>query len=173
MKMSLCLEYRGRGYGPHVMQPSVSEIVGLHVPPDPIAVVRIGKRSYLRGDTYDFREQLREDGFHWDSRMHAWWIGSYAQAEAAAKELRPHLKTMRPEKKYDTKDLTPNTDFADANKRLTYGLYFYFILESGRLYEVLNYVAWERTDYYYATPTQEGKLARVEDAASWLTANAR
>ncbi len=50
----------------------------------PIHVERIGRRSYLRGDTYAIRDALRAAGAHWDADEKAWWIGSEAKAQELA-----------------------------------------------------------------------------------------
>lgn len=45
-----------------------------------IATKTEGRRTYLTGDTYPVREQLREAGAHWDGDRKAWWVGSAAKA---------------------------------------------------------------------------------------------
>jgi hypothetical protein len=45
-----------------------------------INVERIGRRSYLRGNTYPIKDQLRSAGAHWDGEQRAWWIGDHAKA---------------------------------------------------------------------------------------------
>ena len=49
-----------------------------------ITVERVGRRSYLRGDTLSVRSYLREQGCHWDADGRAWWIGSDADAQRIA-----------------------------------------------------------------------------------------
>jgi hypothetical protein len=41
-----------------------------------ITVERVGRRSYLRGDTLAVRGLLRNGGCTWDADSRAWWIGS-------------------------------------------------------------------------------------------------
>lgn len=52
-----------------------------------ITVERIGRRSYLRGDTLAVRSYLRAQGCHWDAESRGWWIGdddaAHRIAEAA------------------------------------------------------------------------------------------
>lgn len=49
-----------------------------------IEVDRIGRRSYLRGNTYAIKDALRAAGAHWDAEQRAWWIGSDAKARELA-----------------------------------------------------------------------------------------
>jgi len=49
-----------------------------------ITVERVGRRSYLRGDTLAVRGLLRAGGCHWDAEARAWWIGSQDAARALA-----------------------------------------------------------------------------------------
>lgn len=49
-----------------------------------ITVERIGRRSYLRGNTYPIKDQLKSAGAHWDGEQRAWWIGDHGKAEELA-----------------------------------------------------------------------------------------
>lgn len=49
-----------------------------------ITVERVGRRSYLRGDTLSVRGYLRSQGCHWDADAKAWWIGSDTEAQRIA-----------------------------------------------------------------------------------------
>lgn len=51
-----------------------------------ITVERVGRRSYLRGDTLPVRGYLRAQGCHWDGDARAWWIGDAAAAQRLAIE---------------------------------------------------------------------------------------
>lgn len=48
-----------------------------------------GRRTYLIGDTYPIRDQLRDAGAHWDAARKAWWLGSRERAEQLAGALAP------------------------------------------------------------------------------------
>lgn len=39
-------------------------------------IERVGRRAYVRGDTYALRHRLREAGATWDPEERAWWIGT-------------------------------------------------------------------------------------------------
>lgn len=59
-----------------------------------INIEREGRRSYIVGSTYPFRDQLRAAGAHWDAERRAWWIGGKADvAEALASRLQDALPT--------------------------------------------------------------------------------
>lgn len=51
-----------------------------------ITVERVGRRSYLRGDTMAVRGLLRSGGCHWDAEAKAWWIGAHETALQLAAE---------------------------------------------------------------------------------------
>lgn len=53
-----------------------------------ITVERVGRRSYLRGDTISVRGFLRAGGCHWDAESKAWWIGCHDAATSLADEAR-------------------------------------------------------------------------------------
>src|SRR5579884_3474016 len=115
MKYSLCLRYKGRGYHEACIQPSVCEILGPHVPVDPLRVDRVGRRSYLRGETYEVRNEIKIMGFHWDVQKRAWWIGSDEKTQEARRLLLPLLAHRRDQEKFDKHYLVPHTDFSQAN----------------------------------------------------------
>jgi hypothetical protein len=64
-----------------------------------ITVERIGRRSYLRGDTIAVRGLLRDGGCHWDADQTAWWIGSHEEALALAERARTAPAEAPPRKR--------------------------------------------------------------------------
>jgi hypothetical protein len=52
-----------------------------------ITIETAGRRSYIAGDTYPHRAEIKAAGAHWDGDRKAWWIGSRATAEALAERL--------------------------------------------------------------------------------------
>lgn len=56
--------------------------------PRVITVTRVGRRSYIGGDTLAVRALLRSGGCHWDGDRKAWWMGDHAEAEALAERAR-------------------------------------------------------------------------------------
>jgi len=41
-----------------------------------------GRRTYITGNTYPIRDQIRAIGAHWDAKRKAWWTSKRAEAEA-------------------------------------------------------------------------------------------
>ncbi len=64
-----------------------------------ITVSRIGRRSYLRGDTLLVRGLLRDGGCHWDAEARAWWVGDPEQAETLAQRARTAPAEAKPRKR--------------------------------------------------------------------------
>lgn len=62
---------------------------GLEVAPSVAAFVieRVGRRSYIVGDTYPHKAAIRAAGGHWDSARRAWWMGSADKAAALIARL--------------------------------------------------------------------------------------
>lgn len=46
-----------------------------------------GRRTYLTGNTYPYRDRIRAIGAHWDAGRKAWWTAKKADAEALVQEL--------------------------------------------------------------------------------------
>lgn len=51
-----------------------------------ITVERIGRRSYLRGNTYPCKDAIRSAGGKWDPDQRAWWIGNDEKAREIAEK---------------------------------------------------------------------------------------
>lgn len=64
-----------------------------------ITVERVGRRSYLRGDTISVRGLLRDGGCHWDADAKAWWIGSHDDALALAERAKAAPAEAAPKKR--------------------------------------------------------------------------
>lgn len=67
-----------------------------------ITVERVGRRSYLRGDTLSVRGLLRDGGCHWDADRRAWWIGSHEAALALAERAKSAPAEAAPPKRRTT-----------------------------------------------------------------------
>jgi len=51
--------------------------------PAKIQIEKIGRRYYLRGNTFAYKTILRDAGCTWDQEQQAWWTGKPAVAEQA------------------------------------------------------------------------------------------
>lgn len=49
-----------------------------------ITVEQIGRRYYLVGNSFPYRDQLRDAGCHWDAGRKAWWTGKREDADDVA-----------------------------------------------------------------------------------------
>lgn len=70
---------------------------------------------------------------------------------------------------YERKFLPCKKDYRDANSAGTRGVYAYYILDEGQLYEVSAPRSWRRTDRYFCT-VKNGEIVRLteEEAEAWL-----
>lgn len=50
-----------------------------------ITLERVGRRTYLRGETFPVKDSIKDAGGHWDADARAWWLGDNAKAEIIAK----------------------------------------------------------------------------------------
>lgn len=73
----------------------------------------------------------------------------------------------------DRRFLRGKKDYRFANSTGSRGVYLYFILESGRIYEVSSPQSWHRDDRYFCHVTDAGDIERItrEDVDAWLLKN--
>lgn len=73
------------------------------------------------------------------------------------------------EYKYERRFLPCKKDYSEANSTGTRGVYAYYILEEGKVYEVSSPQSWRHTDRYFCT-VQGGELIRLstEEVEQWL-----
>jgi hypothetical protein len=64
-----------------------------------ITAERVGRRTYLRGDTMPARGLLRDGGCHWDADAKAWWIGDHAAALALVERAKSAPAEAAPPKR--------------------------------------------------------------------------
>lgn len=64
-----------------------------------ITAERVGRRTYLRGDTLSVRSLLRDGGCHWDADARAWWIGDHSAALALIERAASAPAEAAPKKK--------------------------------------------------------------------------
>jgi len=64
--------------------------------------------------------------------------------------------------KYARKFLKPNVDYSDANSVGSRGVYKYYWLETGKIYEVSSPQTWRRTDRYFCCVDESGDLMRLD-----------
>lgn len=47
-----------------------------------INLSREGRRTYIVGDTFRIKDDIKAAGGHWDADRRAWWLGDHAKAES-------------------------------------------------------------------------------------------
>jgi len=63
---------------------------------------------------------------------------------------------------YSRQFLKPKKDYAKSNNKGSRGVYFYYILESGYIYQVSSPITWKRTEKYFCIVSDDGEIQRVE-----------
>jgi len=66
---------------------------------------------------------------------------------------------------FDREFVLCKTDYAKANSAGSRGVHHWFILESGKVYEVSAPKTWKRTDRYFCTVTDDGEIVTLEREA--------
>lgn len=71
---------------------------------------------------------------------------------------------------YQRRFLYGKKDYMHANSMGSRGVYVYYTLESGAVYEVLEPLSWRKSDRYFCRVTDNGKIERIlkEDVDTWL-----
>jgi len=79
------------------------------------------------------------------------------------------------DKKYKFKRLflRGKKDYSKSNNRGSRGIYAYFELESGKIYDVKEKVSWKRTLRYFIEVDNEGNIKKIseDEVKEWLTKN--
>lgn len=71
---------------------------------------------------------------------------------------------------YERKFLKGKKDYTYSNSKGSRGVYVYYLLESGNIYEVKSPVSWKRTERYFCIVTEDGEIQRVnkEYVDKWI-----
>lgn len=77
-----------------------------------------------------------------------------------------------PKLKYERTFLRPNTDYSKANRKGSRGVYRWFVLESGKLYQVHARMSWKNSGRYFCAVTETGDIYTLKDeeVEDWLNA---
>ena len=59
--------------------------------------------------------------------------------------------------------LRPKLDYSRANGKGSRGVFAEYILESGKIYEVLSRETWQRSRRYFCTVTQDGDIVEIPE----------
>lgn len=69
---------------------------------------------------------------------------------------------LDPKYKYQRKFLSGKKDYQHANSKGSRGVYVYYLLGSGRIYEVLQPVSWKNSNRYFCTVSADGEILIVD-----------
>ncbi|MFA7121499.1 MAG: hypothetical protein WC277_08445 [Bacilli bacterium] len=71
---------------------------------------------------------------------------------------------------YARRFLRGDYDYSHANAKGTRGIFVWFLLESGRVYDVKSPFSWSRTERYFCRVTSDGDIEKIsqEDVEAWL-----
>lgn|SRR4030067_966599 len=78
-----------------------------------------------------------------------------------------------PKYKYQRIFLKGKKDYKKANSTGSRGIYLYYLLESGHVYEVLKPVSWKNSSRFFCIVTDEGNIVEVnkEFVDQWISKN--
>ena len=68
--------------------------------------------------------------------------------------------------------LQPSTDYKESNSAGSRGIHFFYVLESGNLYEAKEQVSWKKWGRYFCAVTESGDIHYLTDdeVQEWLSA---
>ena len=61
-----------------------------------------------------------------------------------------------------TEPIRGNRDYSNANSKGTRGVYDYFALENGKMYEVTTALTWNKQERYYLLISGSGEMTRMD-----------
>ena len=67
-----------------------------------------------------------------------------------------------PKYTYNRAFLKGRNDYTHANSKKTRGVYTYYTLEAGKVYEVLEPLSWQRSDRYFCKVDDDGDIVAIE-----------
>jgi hypothetical protein len=72
--------------------------------------------------------------------------------------------------KFNRKFLNGNKSYKSSNSDGSRGVYIWYILESGRIYEIKKYISWKKSERYFVKISSGGDLVKVTEEAvtKWL-----
>jgi hypothetical protein len=73
--------------------------------------------------------------------------------------------------RFDRTFLRPFRDYSRANSVGSRGIYLVYLLDQGKIYEVMEQVTWRRWDRYFCRATELGEIERMTEKGveEWLS----
>lgn len=117
-----------------------------------------GEADYLRFATSLLNREIR-DG-----------LGDVVVGSNPNRPWVAEITGRHPKFKLSRQFLPSNKDLSQANGAFSRGVRRWYILESGKLYEVNEMVSWKKRDRYFCAVTPDGEIRRVggEEVEQWL-----
>jgi len=74
---------------------------------------------------------------------------------------------------YERVFLKGKKDYAHTNRNGSRGIYIYYLVESGNLYEVKRPISWKKEERFYFIITEDGEIQKVdkEYVDQWINKN--
>ena len=69
---------------------------------------------------------------------------------------------LHPKFKFERRFLKPNRDYSQANRTGSRGVYDYFNLEDGKIYDIKSPQSWKSVDRYYCR-IEGGRIVRMDE----------
>lgn len=71
---------------------------------------------------------------------------------------------------YDRKFVRAKKDYADSNSIGSRGVFVYYTLDSGKVYEVLHPYNWKKSSRYFCIVSDDGEIVKIseEELKEWL-----
>lgn len=70
---------------------------------------------------------------------------------------------LDPVYKYAREFLRPQKDYRKANRKGSRGVHLWYILESGKIYEVKRPVSWSRHERFFCRVLDDGTIERIDE----------
>lgn len=78
-----------------------------------------------------------------------------------------------PKYKYSRTFLKSKVDYSKSNSKGTRGVMHWFIMETGKIYEVEAPISWSRKERYFCKISEDGDIVKIdkEEVAKWVKEN--
>lgn len=72
--------------------------------------------------------------------------------------------------KFKREFLKPKTDYTKSNSKGSRGVYLWYLLESGNIYDVSETTSWKNVDRYFCKVSEDGDIIKIteEEVKEWI-----
>lgn len=89
-------------------------------------------------------------------------IAEYTLGTLRASYFVAEITGFHPKFKYERRFLKPQKDYKNASSTGNRMVYAYYILETGKIYDVLKPVSWKNSHRYFCTVDKDGNIITLE-----------